>query len=190
MKKQLPLRGGSQLKNKILGHIGTILTHKKWVFYYCRKAEIPWQGLIHDLSKFSPTEFLESIKYWTGTRSPIDECKAANNGVSAAWLHHKGHNKHHCEYWNDVVPLRMPKKYLTELICDYFAASRAYLGKDFSYQKENEWWKKQRPIKQMHESDKKILDFVFEKFAASYNPATEEALLKEIIEQAYLFSAK
>ena len=83
---------------KFLGHLKTVCIHRFWVMYYCFKCGLYWQGLIHDLSKFSITEFVESAKYYTGTDSPINKCKA-ENGVSYAWLHHKGINKHHYEYW-------------------------------------------------------------------------------------------
>lgn len=90
-------------KNYIINtfrHFKKVCTHKHWVFYYCCKVGIPFQGLVHDLSKFSPTEFWESVKYYQGTSSPIDACKK-ENGWSAAWMHHKGRNKHHYEYWQD-----------------------------------------------------------------------------------------
>lgn len=131
-------------KMKWLSHLKTVCKHKQWVFYYCCKAGIPWQGLVHDLSKFSPTEFWESVKYYQGFRSPIDYCKEIN-GWSAAWLHHKGRNKHHYEYWQDNfdrggTPLPMPHKYMLEMLCDYLGAGRAYMGKAFNYTAEYEWW--------------------------------------------------
>ena len=126
-------------------HLGKILKHKYWVFHYCCKAGIPWRGIKHDLSKFSPTEFWESVRYYQGNRSPIDACKE-DKGVSKAWLHHKGRNTHHYEYWEDNFdkggqPLVMPYKDAVEMLCDYLGAGRAYMGKDFSYQKEYEWWR-------------------------------------------------
>lgn len=101
--------------SNIFKHFKKICIHKYWVFYYCCKAGIPLQGLVHDLSKFSTTEFWESVKYYQGTSSPIDACKKAN-GWSAAWMHHKGRNKHHYEYWQDNFdnggnPIEMPMKY-------------------------------------------------------------------------------
>ena len=127
-----------------LKHLKTILTHKKWVFFFARKLGIGWQGFWHDMSKFSPTEFMESIKYYTGTRSPIDVCKE-QNGYSKAWLHHKGRNPHHYEYWQDNFdkggePLKMPDKYVKEMICDYLAAGKAYMKDSFTFQAEWEWW--------------------------------------------------
>lgn len=113
-------------KNYIINtfrHFKKVCTHKRWVFYYCCKVGIPFQGLVHDLSKFSPTEFWESVKYYQGTSSPIDACKK-ENGWSAAWMHHKGRNKHHYEYWQDNFdnggnPIEMPMKYKKEMLCDY-----------------------------------------------------------------------
>ena len=133
-------------------HFGKICKHKWWVFYYCCKAGIPWRGIKHDISKFSPTEFWESVRYYQGDRSPIDACKE-DKGVSKAWMHHKGRNSHHYEFYvdnldNGGVALQMPFIDALELICDYLGAARAYLGKEFSFKKEWEWWlnKSNKPL--------------------------------------------
>lgn len=81
-------------------HFKTICKHKAVVFKECRACGITWQGLVHDLSKFSPAEFTASAKYFQGDKSPIEAEKEAT-GYSAAWNHHKGHNPHHWEYWTD-----------------------------------------------------------------------------------------
>lgn len=86
--------------SKIIKHFNLVMTHKFYVFKNCFKARIFWRGIKHDLSKFSPTEFCESVKYFTGDKSPIDNCKK-EKGWSKAWLHHKGRNRHHYEYWQD-----------------------------------------------------------------------------------------
>ena len=127
-------------------HFKTIMKHKKWVFYYCHLCGITWRGIKHDLSKFSPTEFLESVRYYTGYRSPIEVCKE-QNGVSLAWLHHKGRNDHHYEYWQDefdqgMVALDMPFECALEMLCDYLGAGRAYMGNSCTYKAEFEWFKK------------------------------------------------
>lgn len=150
---------------KFFGHLNTILKHKWWVFYYCWKAGIPWRGLVHDLSKFHPVEFLESVKYYTGTSSPIDTCKE-ENGYSDAWMHHKGRNKHHYEYWQDYfdyggVAIEMPYEYTIEMLCDYLGAGRAYHGKNFSMEKELEWWKKKKENCAMHEFQREFFDHAF-----------------------------
>jgi hypothetical protein len=134
--------GKITLKNTWL-HFKKVCIHKYWVAKYCFKAGLYWQGIMHDMSKFSWIEFWESVRYYQGTSSPINACKA-DKGYSLAWQRHKGHNPHHYEYWTDryddgTVAIEMPYKYEVELICDWIGAARAYLGKDFSYQKEYKW---------------------------------------------------
>ena len=133
--------------NKFFSHLKTVNTHRKWVRHYCFKAGLYWQGLTHDLSKYSPVEFFESVKYYQGNRSPIDACKE-DKGYSKAWFHHKSHNKHHREFWTDnydkgtsCVP--MPKKYAKEMLCDFLGAGRAYSGNNFKYYDEWVWWENQ-----------------------------------------------
>jgi hypothetical protein len=146
-------------------HFKKVMIHKKWVFYYSCKAGIPIRGLIHDMSKLSPTEFIESAKYYQGDRSPIDACKE-ENGYSKAWLHHKGRNTHHYEYWQDNFdkggqPLQMPFKCALEMVCDYLAAGRAYMGKNFTFDSELEWWinKKSKPLA-MHPHTRCFMDMM------------------------------
>ena len=119
------------------GHFKTITKHRHCVIKHCAKCGILWQGLRHDLSKYSPTEFLRGVKYYQGTRSP-NTAEREEKGFSEAWMHHKGRNKHHYEYWTDLnrkthryesVP--MPRKYLVEMVMDRRAACIVYQGKDY-----------------------------------------------------------
>ncbi len=118
------------IKN-LFKHTALVIRHRHKVFIHCYKCGIPFRGLIHDLSKFSPQELFESVKYFQGNRSPIGACRRAT-GVSYAWLHHKGRNKHHIEYWLDpdceIQPL-IPYKYAVECVCDKLAATKTYAGK-------------------------------------------------------------
>lgn len=129
---------------KAFKHFKKICQHKRWVAYYCFKMGIPWRGIKHDMSKFSPIEFIESVKYYQGDSSPIDACKK-ENGWSKAWQHHKGHNDHHYEYWQDNFdkggePILMPFECALEMFCDYLGAGRAYQGDKFTYEGELNWW--------------------------------------------------
>lgn len=124
--------------NKLIGHFRTITKHRHAVIRNCRRAGILWQGLRHDLSKYSPTEFIPGVKYYVGTRSP-NELERMDKGYSAAWLHHKGRNRHHFEYWSDynpverkVGPVKMPLRYVIEMVCDRMAASKIYLGDKYT----------------------------------------------------------
>ena len=112
--------------NKLIGHFRTITKHRHAVIRNCRRAGILWQGLRHDVSKYSPTEFIPGVKYYVGTRSP-NELERADKGYSAAWLHHKGRNKHHFEYWSDYN-----LRYVIEMVCDRMAASKIYLGEQYT----------------------------------------------------------
>ena len=118
-------------------HLHTVNTHRRLVRHYCLKLGLVWQGLTHDLSKYSPTEFWRSVKYYQGYRSPNDAERIAN-GVSLSWLHHKGRNRHHFEYWIDycIAPdgkvymggCKMPIRYVAEMFCDRVAACKVYQG--------------------------------------------------------------
>lgn len=149
-------------------HFKLVCTHKWWVFYYSRYFGIRWQGFWHDMSKFSPTEFFESAKFYTGTSSPINEAKRIQ-GISYAWQHHKGRNPHHYEYWTDcydtgTVARKMPFKYVLELVCDYLAACRAYnnySGKEF-FEKELKWWSVEKEKRLIHPETKKLISAIFE----------------------------
>ena len=113
------------------GHLKTISKHKYLVTKYCIKIGLVKQGLLHDLSKFTPTEFFQGVKYFQGDRSPIGAEKR-DLGYSKAWLHHKGRNKHHFEYWYDNTfdggyePLEMPFNYLCEMAIDRICACKTY----------------------------------------------------------------
>ena len=121
-------------------HLHTVNRHRRMVRHYCFRLGLVWQGLTHDLSKYSPTEFWRGVKYYQGWRSPNDQ-ERLENGVSLAWLHHKGRNRHHFEYWIDycrredgtiyIGGCKMPKKYVAEMFCDRLAASKVYRGQDF-----------------------------------------------------------
>ena len=137
--------GGSKMKiSNIFKHTFLVIRHKWRVFINCVKCGLIWRGIVHDLSKFSPTEFFESVKYYQGNRSPIGVCRR-ENGYSKAWLHHKGRNKHHIEYWIDPeCPTQppMPYKYAVECVCDKLAATRVYAGKNYSPDLPMKHWKR------------------------------------------------
>ena len=99
------------------GHLFTVMTHRKWVRHYCFRLGLFRQGLTHDLSKYSLTEFVPGVRYFQGDRSPTEKERELF-GYSRAWLHHKGRNRHHFEYWNDLnaqhiyAPVRMPGRFV------------------------------------------------------------------------------
>ena len=131
--------------SNMVKHFCLVVRHKNKVLVHCAKCGIFFRGLKHDLSKFSPTEFFESARYYQGNRSPIEACRR-DTGRSLAWLHHKGRNKHHIEYWLDpdsiaVTPM-MPYKYAVECVCDKLAATKTYNGKSYTPGKAIEHWER------------------------------------------------
>ena len=117
---------------RIFGHFLTITKHRHEVVRLCFRAGIGFQGLFHDLSKYSPTEFIPGVRFYTGKESP-NNGERRSCGYSLAWMHHKGRNKHHFEYWYDydmvtkkIVPVDMPDRYIKEMCCDRIAASKVY----------------------------------------------------------------
>ena len=125
-------------------HFCTITHHKNLVMAGCFKIGLYKQGLLHDLSKYSPTEFLVGCKYYQGNMSP-NNAERKDKGYSLAWLHHKGRNKHHLEYWIDygvsyengkehrgMVGMKMPVRYVCEMFIDRISASKNYQKEQYT----------------------------------------------------------
>lgn len=147
-------------------HFKTITTHKWFVCKYCFRAGLYWQGLTHDLSKYSPVEFWVGAKYYQGDHSPNDE-ERKDKGYSSAWLHHKGRNKHHLEYWLDyhkfpdgtrLAGSRMPEKYVVEMFCDRIAASRVYRGENYDRSAPYEYYMRGKHATPLHEDSAALLE--------------------------------
>lgn len=151
------------LKNAIK-HFILISKHKWLVLKLCVKAGIPGRGILHDLSKFSPTEFIESAKFYVGDHSPINEAKKTN-GYSKAWLHHKGRNKHHYEYWFDAkspdsTPV-IPYKYAVEMVCDTLAAGKIYLREKWKNNSQLEYWNRTKDLTYINNKTACFLENVY-----------------------------
>ena len=147
-------------------HFKTITHHKWLVFWGCFRVGLYWQGLTHDLSKYSPTEFWNGARYYQGTRSP-NAAEREDKGYSEAWMHHKGRNRHHFEYWTDMSPvtknyepLPMPRKYFVEMIMDRRAASMIYKGKNYTSASAYEYFIHSHEREWMHAKTRRELDFL------------------------------
>ena len=137
-------------------HFKTITKHRILVMQGCFQVGLYWQGLTHDLSKYSPTEFRIGAQYYQGTRSP-NAAEREDKGYSEAWMHHKGRNKHHYEYWVDLNPVTkryepvpMPRRYLVEMVMDRRAACMTYQGKSYTPASALDYLDKSRERKSMN----------------------------------------
>lgn len=174
------------MKN-IIKHFVLITKHKWVVFKLCCMAGIPWRGILHDLSKYSPIEFFESIKYYSGDHSPIREAKI-ENGYSKAWLHHKGRNKHHFEYWIDMsapekTPI-MPFVYTVEMICDTMAAGIVYQGKNWDKGYQQQYFNTRTDKAWINPKIVKVLEEVYAEIAKKgIKPVINKKILREIYDK-------
>lgn len=147
--------------NVYIKHLKVVCKHKYYVMQMCFKCGLYKQGILHDLSKFSPIEFFTSARYFSGDRSPIDNEKDVK-GYSIAWLHHKSNNKHHWQYWldnrgADIFAVEMPREYVAEMLCDWYGASRAYNGASWDFGILLDWIERNINNALLHENVKHII---------------------------------
>lgn len=175
---------------KALNHFKTITHHRHQVVRNCFRAGIPWQGLRHDLSKYSWTEFSAGARFWQGTRSPNDREREVI-GYSRAWMHHKGRNKHHFEYWTDyspidkmVRPVEMPVRYVVEMFCDRVAASKTYQGENYRDDSALRYFEqgKGRRAQRIHPATSELLEDLLTRLANDGEEKTF-AYIRQLIKQ-------
>jgi len=149
-----------------IGHFTTITRHKLLVMKYCFRVGLYRQGLLHDLSKYSPCEFIRGVQYYQGNKSPND-AERQETGRSVAWMHHKGRNKHHYEYWTDyrleapkgiMAGTKMPLCYVVEMYCDRIAASQIYNGENYNSRISLEYFLKGKDIMMIHPETSALLE--------------------------------
>lgn len=144
------------------------IVHKYYVAYYCFQLGLYWQGIKHDMSKFTWKEFSRSVKYWHDDISSLANERKLN-GYSETFLFHRGRNPHHYEFWiyaldRGGIPAKMPKKYMLELVCDYLAACKTYGGNP---KEEYKWFDKNKDKIKMNDETKEVVSLIFYNFSSS-----------------------
>ena len=164
----------------------------------CFRVGLYRQGLLHDLSKYSWTEFRVGCKYFQGTRSP-NNAEREDTGVSRAWLHHKGRDKHHYEYWIDYSPeggkgligMKMPEKYVVEMFLDRIAASKIYKGDAYTDSTPLEYFLKGGTDEYvMHEETKALLWKLLAMLAKEGEEKTYRYIWKKVLKNDRPFSGR
>ena len=168
-------------------HFKTITKHKILVANGCFQVGLYWQGIVHDLSKYSPTEFKVGAKYYQGTRSP-NAAEREDKGYSEAWMHHKGRNKHHYEYWVDLNPqtkryeaVPMPRRYFVEMVMDRRAACMTYQGKNYTSASPLQYFLRSRERTFMHPETQRQLESVLTMLRDQGEKETFRYLKEEIL---------
>lgn len=169
-------------------HFKTITYHKYLVMKGCFKVGLYYQGIMHDMSKYSPSEFLVGAKYYQGDRSP-NNAERETIGFSSAWLHHKGRNKHHYEYWIDystknipggMAPAPMPDKYIIEMFMDRIAACKVYKKSAYTDQSPLEYYLSGKDPAPIHEKTRTMLEKLLSMLAKEGEAKTFAYIKKEI----------
>lgn len=172
----------------IINHFKTITNHKLLVMKYCFKVGLYKQGLLHDLSKYSFIEFSAGIKYYRGYVSPLGVQKIVE-GYSPAWLHHKGRNKHHFEYWIDysaneaegLMGMKMPIKYVVEMFIDRVCASKNYLKESYTDKSSLDYYENRKHYYVLHNDVRKLLETLLNKLANEGEVKTFAYIKKNIL---------
>lgn len=119
--------------------------HKWYVFVECCKLGVPLRGLLHDMSKFLPCEWVPYAHHFYGKRK-----KKVDRAYDLAWLHHIHRNKHHWQFWvivdNGIEEyLPMPDKYVKEMLADWYGAGYAQNMPDVK-----KWYLDRKEIIKLH----------------------------------------
>lgn len=170
-------------------HFKTITYHKWLVMKGCFAVGLYKQGICHDLSKYMPSEFLVGAKYYQGDRSP-NNAEREDIGYSSAWLHHKGRNKHHYEYWLDystryvkggMAPAPMPVRYIVEMLMDRIAACKVYQKEKYTAKSPLEYYLSGKDPAPLHEKTRILLEFLLKKMADCGEKKTFNFVKKELL---------
>lgn len=178
-------------------HFATITHHRMIVCRLCVLAGLPWQGLTHDLSKYSPTEFMTGIRYFQGTFSP-NAAERELEGYSGAWLHHKGRNRHHFEYWTDILKgyngtlmgVPMPTRYVIEMFCDRIAASKVYEKENYRDDSALRYFSRELSLTDlpMHPDTQAFLLVLLEMLADEGEEVTFRFIRENIVEPRFVYT--
>ncbi len=160
-----------------INHFKTITKHKLLVMKYCFKVGLYKQGILHDLSK-----------YYRGDVSPNGIQKKVE-GYSKAWLHHKGRNKHHLEYWIDygtkiqdgIVGMKMPNNYVVEMFIDRICACMNYEKEKYKDNSALIYYERGKDYQIIHEDSRELLELLLNKLASEGEQITLDYIKKQIL---------
>ena len=171
-----------------LRHLRTINHHRMLVCQHCFRVGLYRQGLMHDLSKYNPVEFMTGVRYFQGYRSP-NTAERLDKGYSSAWLHHKGRNKHHLEYWIDysldedspMAGMKMPVQYVVEMFCDRVAACKTYQKEKYTDASPLEYYEHSKTHYILHQETRALLETMLTMLAEKGEEETFAYIRHEVL---------
>lgn len=171
-----------------LRHLRTINHHRMLVCQHCFRVGLYQQGLMHDLSKYNPVEFMTGVRYFQGYRSP-NTAERLDKGYSSAWLHHKGRNKHHLEYWIDysldedspMAGMKMPVQYVVEMFCDRVAACKTYQKEKYTDASPLEYYEHSKTHYILHPETRALLETMLTMLAEKGEEETFDYIRHEVL---------
>jgi len=154
-----------------------VLRHKWYVGIECVRRGLIWRGIMHDMSKFLPSEFIPYANFFYGENNDIKRGRNAtgyykptdtgDNDFDFAWLLHQKRNRHHWQWWilpedeDGIKIIKMDDKYRTEMLCDWIGAGKAqghFSPKDDPLQETRNWWNANNHKMQLHEDTRLYFD--------------------------------
>ena len=114
-----------------------VIRHKWHVLIECFWIKQYLHAIMHDVSKFFPSEFVPYAKHFYGHHDRDVHTK--DQEFEVAWLLHQHRNKHHWDYWvkSDGKPVPMPAKYISQMIADWRAMGRVFGSNAEQYYRDN-----------------------------------------------------
>lgn len=173
----------------LIGHLKTITCHKYMVAKMCFRVGLYKQGLLHDMSKYMPIEFLVGVRYYANGKGSPNNIERKEKGYSAAWLHHKGRNRHHFEYWLDysvdrkethLVGSKIPKKYMVEMFIDRVCAGKVYNGDKFTTASVYDYYKHGIGRYLLHDESRRYLERLMKMYAVKGEAYTLRYIRKDL----------
>lgn len=138
---------------KYIKYLSYVIRHKWHVAIECFKMGLIWRGIMHDVSKLLPSEFIPYARHFYGNHSDTDKM------FDKAWLLHIHRNPHHWQFWilrkddGGIKLLEMPYNYVREMVCDWVGAGKA-LGRHSPstnpLREVKKWYKEHKKKMQLH----------------------------------------
>lgn len=164
---------------KYVKYLKYVLRHKWYVMIECFRFGLIWRGIMHDMSKLRPSEFIPYANFFYGNgndiRSRRDKSgyyKPTDTGdkeFDFAWLFHQKRNSHHWQWW--VLPedggglkvLEMSDVAILEMVCDWLGAGKAqgkFSPKNDKFKETRAWYSVNKEKMQLHPKTRRIVEYI------------------------------